>query len=409
MNVMAVVFGAEFVRRLTSRPFIFATLIGALGIVAIAVLPRMLGNIGGDTRRVVLAGDPALTATARSLLARDFDVTDVVRTLPAQPTTAFLDAHGKAAAAALLARDAGGLRVTAYARDPSEFRSAFARDLSPLQVALATGVPVAAVREHLTVPVDVRGVGGPFADESSAVAAKGIAYLFVFLLYLAILLNAQSIMSSVAEEKTSRIAELLVASVDPSLLLAAKILASAATGFIQLGVWILVGVLSGNAVTTMFSHGGPSAGAAMNAIGPLSVPPGEILAFIAFFLIGFVQYSVLYAAAASLINRTEDLGSVAMPLVFPVVVGFILAQLALENPHASNVVAFSEIPLLAPFVMFTRIAVSSVPAWQVVLAIVVNVAAAALFAWGAGRVYRVGLLLYGRPPSFRQVLATLRG
>src|SRR5581483_2517647 len=143
-------------------------------------------------------------------------------------------------------------------------------------------------------------------------------------------------------------------------------------------------------------------------MGPLAVSPGVILGLIAFFLIGFVQYSVLYAAAASLLHRTEDLGSVAMPLVFPVIVGFILAQLAIENPNAGNVVAFSQIPLLAPFVMFTRIAVGAVPAWQVVVAIVINVAAAALFAWLAGRVYRVGLLLYGRPPSLRQIVATLR-
>ncbi|HZO94082.1 MAG TPA: ABC transporter permease [Candidatus Baltobacteraceae bacterium] len=410
MSVLGVIFGAEFVRRLTSRPFIFATLIGALGIVLIAVLPRVLGGFGADSGRVVLAGERTLTTTARSLLAPDFSVTAVVPDLPAKPTLAFLDAHGKASSAALLTRDARGIRVTVYARDPSQFRSAFARDLAPLQVALATGVPVAAVRSHLSVPVDVRGVGGPFADESAAVAAKGIAYLFVFLIYLAILLNAQSIMAAVAEEKTSRIAELLVATVDPTVLLTGKILASAATGFIQLGVWIVVGVLSGNAVTTMFANGSHGSGAAQaaGAMGPLAVSPGVILGFIAFFLIGFVQYSVLYAAAASLINRTEDLGSVAMPLVFPVIVGFILAQLAIENPNAGNVVAFSQIPLLAPFVMFTRIAVGAVPAWQVVVAIVINVAAAALFAWLAGRVYRVGLLLYGRPPSLRQIVATLR-
>ncbi len=407
-ELLTVVFSAEFVRRIRSRPFLLATVLGALGILAIATLPRLLGGLGGDTGRVVLAGDPALTTTARSLLASDFDIVATLPALPAKPTTAFLDAHGKASSAALLTRDAGGLRVTAYARDPSEFRSSFARDLTPLQVALATGVPVGSVRRHLTVPVEVRGVGGMFADESSAVAAKGIAYLFVFLLYLAILLNAQSIMASVAEEKTSRIAELLVATVDPALLLTAKILAAAATGFIQLGVWIAVGIFSGNAMTTMFAHGNAGSAAAMSAIGPLAVPPGEILGFIAFFLIGFVQYSVLYAAAASLINRTEDLGSVAMPLVFPVLIGFFLAQLALTNPTAPNVVVFSQLPLLAPFVMFTRMAVSTVPLWQVLLAIVINVAAAALFAWLSGRVYRVGLLLYGRPPSFRQIVATLR-
>jgi ABC-2 type transport system permease protein len=413
VNALGVVVSAEFVRRITSRAFIAATAIGGLAIVLIAVLPRIMGGMGADAHRIVLAGDPTLTAAARGLLSEDFDVVAVVPDAAAKPTVAFLDAHRKAFALAELRRGAGGLTVTAYARDPGEFRAAFARDLAPLQIALGTGVPVAAVQRHLTVPVDVRGVGGMFADQSSALAAKGIAYLFVFLLYLALLLNAQAIMAAVAEEKTSRIAELLVATVDPSLLLAGKILASAATGFIQLAVWIGVGILSGSAVTTMFASGAGTAGAhgasALAAFGPLAVPPGEILGFIAFFLVGFVQYSVLYAAAASLINRTEDLGSVAMPLVFPVVIGFVLAQFALESPNATNVAIFSQIPLIAPFVMFSRIAVFPVPLWQVALALAINIAAAVLFAVLAGRVYRVGLLLYGRPPSLRQVLATLRG
>ncbi len=133
-----------------------------------------------------------------------------------------------------------------------------------------------------------------------------------------------------------------------------------------------------------------------------------MLSFVAFFIVGFLQYGVLYAAAASLINRTEDLGSVTGPLVVPVVIGFLLAQLTLQFPAAPQLIVASQIPLLAPFVMFTRIAVSTVPAWQIVLSLVINIAAAALFAFAAGKIYRVGLLLYGRPPSLKQVLATLR-
>src|SRR6202011_3025961 len=135
----------------------------------------------------------------------------------------------------------------------------------PIQIALATGAPVQRVAAHSTVPVDIHDVSGRFADASAADAAKGIAYLFVMLLYLSILLNAQSIMTSVAEEKTSRIAELLVATLDPARLLAAKILAAAATGFIQLGVWILTGVLAGRAVTGIFAHGDAAAAATSSA------------------------------------------------------------------------------------------------------------------------------------------------
>ncbi|HTD33192.1 MAG TPA: ABC transporter permease [Candidatus Elarobacter sp.] len=414
MSTLGIVFTAEFVRRIRSRAFIFGSIIGAASIVLIAVLPALLsGALSSSTKSVILAGDPRLVATAKTLLAHDFEVVETMPAPATAPTLAYLDAHGKAAALAVLTRRPDGLHVVAYARDPSIFREEFGRDLAPMQVALATDVPVDRVAKHLDVPVDVRDVSGRFADASAADAAKGIAYLFVMLLYLSILLNAQSIMTSVAEEKTSRIAELLVATLDPARLLAAKILASAATGFIQLGVWIGVGMLAGRAVTRMFAHEAASGAASASGssaamFGSLSVSAGEILAFLAFFAVGFAQYGVLYAAAASLINRTEDLGTVAGPLVIPVVAGIILAQLGLQFPNSPNVVVCSLIPLISPFVMFTRIAVSNVPVWQVALSLALNVGAAVLLAWASGKVYRVGLLLYGRAPSLRQVIATLR-
>lgn len=413
MNAIGIVFSAEFARRVTSRAFIIATVVGALSIVLITVLPKVLASgFGGGSNAIVLVGDPALTTPAKTLLRRDFEIAATLPRLDGPPSTGFLDAHGKASSVGVLERRADGLHVTVYARDPSSFRAQFARDLAPLQIALGTGVPLEAVRRHVVVPVDVRGAGGRFASERSAVAAKGVAYLFVFLLYLAILINSQSIMASVAEEKTSRIAELLVAMIDPAQLLTAKILASGATAMIQLAVWIATGALAAGAAAALFLDSASaghlqSQGAPISTL-PLVLPTGEVLAFIAFFAVGFIQFGVLYAAAASLINRTEDLGSVAGPLVVPVAIGFLLAQVALANPSAANVVVFSQIPLIAPFVMFTRIAVSSVPAWQILLSLAINVAGAVLLAWAAGKIYRVGLLLYGRPPSLRQVVAALR-
>lgn len=415
MSTIGIVFSAEFVRRLTSRAFIIATIVGALSIVLIAVLPKLLaGGAGSGGDAIVLVGDPKLIVPARGLLENDFTIAATLPRLDGPPTAAFLTAHGKAAAVAIFERGRDGLQVTAYALDPSSFRSQFARDLAPLQVALGTGVPLDRVRDHMTVPVVIHDVAGRFASEGSALVARGIAYLFVFLLYLSILINAQSIMASVAEEKTNRISELLVATIHPAQLLTAKVLASGATAMIQLSVWIATGVLTTTVATGLFVDPDSSAhvhgsGAALTTFSASAVPPtGEIVAFLAFFAVGFLQFSVLYAAAASLINRTEDLGSVAGPLVVPVMIGFLLAQIAIAFPNASNVVVCSQIPLLAPFVMFTRIAVSSVPLWQIVLSLAINVAAALALAWAAGKIYRVGLLLYGRPPSLRQVVAALR-
>jgi len=409
MNEIGVVLSEEFLRRMKSRAFIIATLIGAAGVVLMAILPRLLsGALGGDPNRIVLAGEPALTTAAQPLLKNDFDVAAVVAHAPAKPGAAYLTAHGKAASVVELMRSGDGLRVTVYAKDPSAYVHTFGRDLAPLQLALGIRAPLTVLQRNLSVPVDVRDVAGRFSDARAAATAKGIAFLLVFLLYLGILLNAQLIMSSVAEEKTSRIAELLVSTIDPAKLLVAKILASTAGGVIQVAVWVCAGLLAGKAAADMFSDTTITQSRGLDIIGPIAMPPGEIIAFLAFFIIGLAQYGVCYAAAASLINRTEDLGSVAGPLVIPVVIGFLLANIGTANPTAPSVVVTSQIPLLAPFVMFTRIAAGAVPVWQIVLSLAINIAAALLLAMFAGKVYRVGLLLYGRPPSLKQVWTTLR-
>jgi len=230
-------------------------------------------------------------------------------------------------------------------------------------------------------------------------ATRTIAYAMVVLLYLSILMNSQNIMSSVAEEKTSRIAEFLVASVSPMQLLGGKILAASATGAAQMAIWA-----SAALIASRFVGGGPAA--TLGIMGVLTPP--VVAGLIAFFLIGFVQYALLYAAAASLISRTEDLGSVAGPLVFPVLLGFVFAEVAALAPNAPQLAILSLVPLISPFVMFTRIVVASAPAWQIVLALAVNLGAIALIARLAGKIYRVGLLTYGRTPKLSQVWATLR-
>ncbi|HTW84170.1 MAG TPA: ABC transporter permease [Candidatus Sulfotelmatobacter sp.] len=404
MSTLAVIFNAEFVRRIRSRPYLIGTAIGALGVALIAVIPSfMVHAVSSSTRNLVLVGPPALTTPAGAALRPDFSVVAVLPRLDATPTLAFLDAHRHASAVATLSRTGSRLHALVYARDPSLFPSSFARDLGPLQIALATGAPLESVRSRLTVPIDVRDVAGRFENAGEADAAKAVAYLFVLLLYLAILLNAQAISTSVTEEKTNRIAELLVAAVDPVQLLTAKILAATATGFVQLGVWTAIGFLAGSKLTEGFTNGDVGANA-----GPLAISSSEILLFVAFFLVGFAQYSVLFAGGASLVSRTEDVGSITGPLMLPVVGAFVLAQLGIQFPNGPLMSSASFVPLLAPFVMFTRIAVTPVPAWQIALSLAINVAAAILFALIAGRVYRVGMLLYGRPPSLRQIVAAMR-
>jgi ABC-type Na+ efflux pump permease subunit len=409
-QLLAVVFQAEFLRKVRSRPYLIGVVLGIVGIFAFTSLPLILSKaLLGSGKDIVLVGPAAVTQAASTLLQGDYHVVATEAALPdGAPTIAYLDRHDKAAAVVVLTRDAKGLHATAYARDAGSWRDAFARDLAPLNIAYATNLSAARVSDLLTVPVAVKSLDSQFADEQAANAARGIAYLLVFMLYLSILLNAQSVMSSVAEEKTSRIAELLVATVSPAQLLAGKILAAGAAGAIQLGLWLGTAIYTGSTLVGFFGGSAGAGAAAGPTFGAIPISSGQAFAFVAFFIVGFVQYATVYAAAASLINRTEDLGSVTAPLVMPVIAGFLIAQFALAQPHAQAVQILSQVPLLAPFVMFTRIAIATVPAWEIALSLAINVIATVAIVYAAGKVYRVGLLMYGKMPSLRQVVATIR-
>lgn len=398
------VFSAEFMRRIKSRPYRIGLIIGIVGILAFSRLPALLGSAFGGSSSIVIAGDPSLTARAIPLLKADYDVK---AELKAQPITEQTLKEYDAAAAFVLTSTKNGLDVKVYAHDPGSMgMRQIRRDLMPLQLALTTGKSSTQVTDITNFPVDVKPVASKFSSADQAETVRGIAYTLIFFLYILILVNSQLITSSVAEEKTSRIAELLVASVDPVALLGGKILAGAVLALVQLIIWIVAAMLGGHGTP-------PPSGSDNDNIFSLAnlfdvVTPGVVVAFFAFFLIGFLQVSTIFAAMASLINRTEDLGSITGPLAIPVVAALFIAIGALGTPDAPWAVATSFVPVISPFIMFARIAVSYVPLWQVAASLVVNLVALYLIALLAGKIYRVGMLLYGRAPKLSQVWSVIR-
>jgi ABC-2 type transport system permease protein len=304
----------------------------------------------------------------------------------------------------------GHLHLDVYPRDLAAFDDVEFRSLAPLAMSLGTGLSTARLDAAGTIVRSVHPLDTKFKDTHAATVAHGVAFGLILMLYLAIILGSQSVMAAVAEEKTSRIAEILIATIEPSALLYGKTIAAAIVAFVQVGLWIATAAaLLPNAMRSFL--GAPGAGAVAHAadlptLGSFDL--GLLASFLAFFILGYLQYAAVYAAAASLVSRTEELGTVTTPVIMPVVGAFFIAQYALVEPTAPLVVACSFIPFLSPFVAFTRIAVTSVPAWQVALAILVNLATVIACYWAAGKIYRVGMLLYGKPPSLRQVVGALR-
>lgn len=403
MDELITVYSAEMLRRLQSRTFWVGLIFGLIGIAVMMKLPSYMDSYAAQVNRVLLAGDPSLVARAKPLLAKDFPSAGQIGPMSHRPTEAELRLH-HASSIVAIDRGPGGLRVTVYAIDPSNVEaSTIRRDLLPLNLQLETHLARARVDSLMQIPVDVTSVSQKFGSAAQANAAKIIAYVLLIMLYLLIMINSQLIMSSVAEEKTSRIAELLVASVRPSSLLTGKIAASASLAILQMVVWVAAAYAIGMQATPVSSHSGDDVTFTLNGISP-----GDIAGFVLFFMLGFLQMATLFAAMGSLINRTEDLGSVSGPLFIPVVAAFFIAITALEVPDSPGVIVTSFIPLIAPFVMFARIVVTSVPFWQVALSFVINAAAIWGIAVLGGKIYRLGMLLYGRPPRLSQIIRLLR-
>ena len=409
MNDFITVYSGDLMRRIKSRPFIIGLVLGTLAIVALLKLPTMLApTIVSQGTNIIIVADAPIAAQARPLLSKTLTVRGVV------PASTKIDA-------ALLKRfDADnaisiqdvktGIRITIYAKNPTSVPSGRVRTaLLPLQVQHATHLTNAQIAAALDARVDVRSLSTKFHSVHQAEAAQGLAMTLVVFLYILVLVNSQFVMSAVAEEKTSRIAELLIATVDPMVLLVAKVLVGATLSVLQLLVWVGIGIALGSSG----SGSGASSAAAANPFslaGLLgnTLSPEVIAAFIVFFILGFLQISTVFAGVASLINRTEDLGSISGPMVIPTVGGYFLGILAINAPSLPVVTVTSFVPLLSPFVMFARMAVTHVPTWEIATSIALNLLALWGIAWFAGKLYRVGMMLYGRPPKFAQVWEILR-
>jgi ABC-2 type transport system permease protein len=398
------VYSAEIMRRLTSRTFWIGLAFGIVGIAAMMKFPQFIDSYADQLKHIVLAGQPALRAQARPLLQKNYTIV-AERSGTSAPTLADLQ-HQGAAAVVALDRTASGVQVTVYAKDPSSIGTAsLRRDLVPLNLELSTRLTPAQATALMSVPVRTLPIASKFGSAAAADAAKVIAYLLLVLLYILIMVNSQLILSSVAEEKTSRIAELLVASVRPSILLIAKVASSATLAVMQMIIWVAVAyALSPHAGAARVPSDSGSASFTLSG-----VSPNDIAGFVVFFFLGFVQMATLFAAAGSLINRTEDLGSVSGPLFLPVIAALFIAMAALAVPDGPGVIAASFIPLISPFVMFARVVVSTVPPWQIGLSLAINLAAIWGIALLGGKIYRLGILLYGRTPSLKQLWNAVRG
>lgn len=429
----------EFLERVRTRAFVIGTLLGPLFLAGISIFPAWLGlrekgsnavaaitvldatgtDVGGRIARALAdsappgAGRPNVqTVAPAALAAAESAATAAVVRKEREGVLVLDSATLSGRRARYLGRNAASLADVTRLTDVVR-REVLTARLEQAGLPADRVAPITRTRLRLaTTAVTDRGRGG--AGTGNVVVAGIVALL----LYMLILIYGQFVLRSVVEEKTTRVAEVIVASVKPDVLMTGKVLGVGAVGLLQQAIWF-----AGSAAVAYyvlpFLHLGNSQAAsaakqaadAADVTASFTMPAvsfGIVAGALTFFLLGYLLFSALFAAAGAMVNSDQEAQQAALPVMLPILASVVLFQAVLQNPESGVARAAAWFPLTAPILMPMRMALVSTSPLEVAL-VAAGVGLTALAAlWLAARIYRVGLLMYGKRPSVGELARWVR-
>ncbi len=286
--------------------------------------------------------------------------------------------------------------------------------------------------ENISIETSKKGEGGKL-ESSSFDVANGIGYITGFLIYITLFIYGTMVMRGVMEEKTNRIAEVIISSVKPFQLMMGKILGIGAVGLTQFLIWIiLIGVIS-TVLSSMIppevleqvqQNNGQVPGSsqqgsevirnlaeAQNSLS--SINWGLVIfSFVFYFLGGYLFYAALFAAVGSAVNEDpQDAQSMTFPVIMPIILAIVIMINAINDPGGSLATWSSIIPFFSPIVMMARIPFGvpdTVPYWQLGLSMAFLVLGFLFTTWLSAKIYRTGILMYGKKPSWKEMIKWIR-
>jgi len=432
MRKILVVVRRELSARIRTKAFIISTILLPIFFIAVSVLPALLSSSGNRTSRVAIvdASGSDLGAAVAAGLASQKLVSDTggppryeLRRVTVAPggaarTRDSLMAHvgtnpqgdPQSLDGVLVLNDSTLRtgRLEYFGSNTSALESMGRLEGSVSKVLMTTRLEGAGINPALMLgamtPANLRTVkvsDGKATDQSGATSFL-IAYFMGFVLYITMIIYGQQTLTSVIEEKTNRIMEILVSSLRPFQMMLGKILGVGLTGLLQLTIWVgsiflltherahLAGVL----------HVTPEA---MQQLPIPSMPADLLVVFLLYFILGFLLYGSLYAAVGSMFNTPQEAQQVAMFVQMAIMIGFFALFAVIKDPTGGLGVTMSFIPFFSPFIMPARWSLTSVPVYEVVISLGLSLVGLLAVAWLAGRIYRTGILMYGKKPSLREV------
>jgi ABC-2 type transport system permease protein len=308
----------------------------------------------------------------------------------------------------VISKDPAGRRTPELLRQAS-YSLAIADRLDRLGVAPGDQATLFAPPEVAVEAPTPAGPGEPSTGAEMAATALVGQVLIIFLL-LAVILYGQWVAMSVAEEKSSRVMEIVISAATPFQLLGGKVLGVGGLGIVQLlaaAIPALVAFMLQGRIAEIVLGAPPS-----DLDLPQVLTAGVAGAFVVFFVLGYLLYAVLYAAAGSLVSRMEDVNNVVAPMSMIGTLGYLVAiyvSMGLLPADATWVAVLSYVPFISPYLMVSRVIAGQAGLPEVALAAAILVVSIVVMLWLAARVYAAGVLMYGQSPSFRRLIVTAFG
>ncbi|HEY2945225.1 MAG TPA: ABC transporter permease [Vicinamibacteria bacterium] len=400
----------EYLERVRSKAFLVSTILGPTLLAGFMIAPILLTRQRGRPLHVaVLDASGSLGADVTQSLARrkvGGEARFVVETAPDGP----VDQTRAALQERMVRSEIDGylfLAPDALERSAAEYYGKNVSNVMDLQL-MDKAVEEALVSRRLARegldPERVRSLTRRVDLKTVRVTARGaredrgasfiLSLVLMMLLYTTLAVWGAAMMNGVIEEKANRVVEVVVSSLPASRLFAGKLVGVGAAGLTQFVVWAAC-----LAAISAAGAAGTGAAAALPELSPLL-----LVAFVLFFLLGYFLYGAMYASIGAAVNTTQEAQTLVLPVMMPLILSVVFYPMVLAAPDSTLSVVLSLVPFFAPLLMFLRMTTVSPPAWQVALSMLLMLAAIAVITWAAARIYRVGILMYGKRPTFPEII-----
>ncbi len=437
MSIISLIIKREFIAKVRNKSFIVMTFLSPLLFVGIAMFVGYLSSMKADTRQIAIhdeSGEFVKEFLAQNKSSEEYNYQDVSSIeLPTLKKSVEDEAYeGVLFIPKAKNNDALENEIQFISNEsPSisfieKTQDIIAKKMTLANLEAAHLDTLAIHQAEAKVTINLKKASGEQSLKGLNEIKIAIGGAFGYLIMMFIIIYGNMVMRSVIEEKTNRIIEIIISSVKPFQLMMGKIIGTSLAGILQFFIWAIIGL------SLLFSASvflGANVGAA-NQIPPemmqsaqnelattaqlyvaeiLNLPIAAILScFVIYFIGGYFLYSSFYAAIGAAVDNETDSQQFLLPIIMPLVLGVYIGFFTVVNdPHGTVATIFSMVPLTSPIVMLMRIPFG-VPLWQIALSITLLFATFFLVVWFASKIYRVGILMYGKKPTWKELYRWLK-